>query len=235
MSALRLPAAITSAVLCCISLPSAADVTANLGATSEFIREGISQNRGNITWQAGLNWQHNSGFYTGVWGSGLDRSQDDAHTEADLFAGFYQPLTDGIALDLSAGRYTFHGDNADQQNYDELGARLLLNDSWVLGWRHSPEYLGTNSARRAVELSYTLHTGSFAVEFFGANYRWLDSGEGAGYGDNLTNDYWHFRVGLERTWNQWDYRLTLERTGLGSEYDAGTQIQFGIHRYFSLW
>lgn len=235
MSAKRLPVALFSALIGSTSLPAVADLNANLGLTSEYVREGISQTRGNITWQAGLTWQHNSGVYAGAWGSGLERREDNADAEADIFAGFYQPLSDRLALDVSATRFTFHGDNADEQNYDEFGARLLLDDSWVFGWRHSEEYLGTQSPRRALELSYTLHRGSFAIEFFGANYRWLELGDGAGYGDNKTDDYWHFRIGVERTWNRWDYRLLIERTGLGSEYDAGTQIQFGVHRYFNLW
>ncbi len=240
MSAKRLPVAsvpalFCSALLCSASLPAVAGINANLGLTSEYIREGISQTDGNPTWQTGLTWEHNSGFYLGGWASGLDRRYDKASAEADIFAGFYQPLSDYTALSLTATHFTFYGDNSDEQNYTELGARLLVDDSWVFGWRHSEEYLGTKSPRRALELSYTLHTGSFAIEFFGANYRWLELGDGAGYGDNKTNDYWHFRVGVERTWNRWDYRLLLERTGLGSEYDAGTQIQFGVHRYFNLW
>lgn len=235
MSAKRLPAAsvpalFCSALLCSASLPAAAGLNANLGLTSEFIREGISQTDGAPTWQTGLTWEHNSGFYLGGWASGLDRKYDKARAEADVFAGFYQPLSDNTALSLTATHFTFHGDNSDEQDYSELGARLLVDDSWVFGWRQSDDYLGSDSARRAIEASYTLHTGSFAIEFYGAHYHNLDETANLGY-----NDYLHLRIGLERTWNQWDYRLTLERTNLDDNFDAGTLIQLGVHRYFNLW
>lgn len=231
MSAKCLPAALVSAMLFTASLPAVAGINANLGLTSEFVREGVSQSGGKMTWQSGLTWEHNSGFYLGGWASGLDRKTDSASAEADIFAGFYQPLTDNSAVTITATHFTFHGDNSDDQNYTELGARWLINNSWVFGWRHSPEHLGTDSARRALEASYTLHRGTFAIEFYGAHYRNLDTNADLGYGD-----YLHVRIGLERTWKQWDYRLTLERTNLSkNNFDAGTQIQLGIHRYFNLW
>ncbi len=236
MSAKRLPVAsvpalFCSALLCSASLPAVAGINANLGLTSEYIREGISQTDGTPTWQTGLTWEHNSGFYLGGWASGLDRRYDKASAEADIFAGFYQPLSDYTALSLTATHFTFYGDNSDEQNYTELGAWLLVDDSWVFGWRQSEEYLGTNSDRRALEASYTLQTGTFGIEFYGAHYRNLGDKADMGY-----SDYLHFRIGLERTWNQWDYRLTVERTNLSSSrFDAGTLFQLGIHRYFNLW
>src|SRR5690554_6979649 len=71
-----------------ISTTAFAEINANLGATTEYVREGISQTRGKPTLQAGLTWQHNSGFYLGGWASGMDhRNDDDLNLEADYFAG----------------------------------------------------------------------------------------------------------------------------------------------------
>lgn len=233
-----LPASVLLSSCLCLSLPAAADLDANIGAVSEYVREGISQTRGNLTWQTGLTWQHSSGVYLGGWASGLDRRSDNADFEADAFAGLYLPFSENIAVDLSATHYRFYGDTlAEQQDYNEFGLSLLLDDSWSFGWRHSPDYLGSGKARRALDASYTLHTSSFDIEFYAANYRWLetDASLGHAYSDNGASNYWHFRLGAERSWKQWDYRLTVERTNLGGEYDAGTLIQFGLHRYFNIW
>lgn len=224
-----------------LSLNAQADLNLNLGLTSEYIREGISQTDGNITWQAGATWHHGSGLYLGGWASGLDRNyaraNDHANAEVDGFAGWYISLSKNIAIDMAATHYSFHGDSAvSKQDYNEYGARLLIDDSWSVGWRRAADYLGTDSDRDAIDFNYVLHTSTFDFDFYIANYRWLDADlPGAGYNDSGRDDYWHFRLGVERTWKNWDYRVTLERTNLGKAYDGGTLFQLGIHRYFNIF
>ena len=58
--------------------PFLADVTADLGVTSEFVRDGISQTSGKAAWQAGMTATHNSGFYVGAWGSNVDHGSADS-------------------------------------------------------------------------------------------------------------------------------------------------------------
>lgn len=223
-----------------ISTTALAEINANLGATTEYVREGISQTRGKPTLQAGLTWQHNSGFYLGGWASGMDhRNDDDLNLEADYFAGVYLPINKDIALDLSATRYTFNGDDDKSvryQDYDALSASLLVNDRWSIRWEGSQDYLGTDHSWQSISTSYVFPIRDFNLEFYLGNYHWLnkDVEEGAIYTAGGKSHYWHFRIAAERTWKKWDYRLTIERTNLGKSYDAGTIFQFGVHRYFKL-
>lgn len=219
-----------------ISCASYAELNANLGATTEYMREGISHTGGKPTLQAGLTWQHNSGFYLGGWASGIDhRNADDLKLEGDYFAGVYLPVNKDIAFDLSATRFEFYGDsNAYLQDYTAVSASLLVKDRWSLSWQGSNDYLGTDHSWQSISTSYVFPVKDFNLEFYLGNHHWLnkDVTERAAYSQTGKSHYWHFRIAAERTWNKWDYRLSVERTNLGKDYDAGTSFQFGIHRYF---
>ncbi|MBU2038007.1 MAG: TorF family putative porin [Gammaproteobacteria bacterium] len=236
MSVFR-PLLTASAALTMLAATTAhAELKANLGLTSEYVRDGVSQTGGNAALQGGLTFRHDSGFYTGLWSSGLDRKGDHATYEHDAFAGLYLPLSDGIAMDISATRYTFAGDASIQdQAYSEGTLRLLVDDALTLGWRHSDSYLDSGFAKRSLELGYTIQTDSFSIEFFTAQHRYLEINDDFNFGGGHSDDYWQFRVGVERSYGPYDYRLSIDRTNLSSDYDAGTTLQFSVHRYFNFW
>ncbi|MCD8520989.1 MAG: TorF family putative porin [Saccharospirillaceae bacterium] len=226
----------TAALIILTATSVQAELNANLGLTSEYVRDGISQTRGNAALQGGLTFRHDSGFYTGLWSSALNRKEDHASYEHDAFAGVYLPLSDGIAVDVSATRYTFAGDaDINDQAYSEGTLRLLVDDAMTLGWRHSEAYLDSGFAKRSLELGYTIQTGSFSIELFTAQHRYLEISDDFNFGSGNKDDYWQFRVGVERSYGPYDYRLSIDRTNLSSAYDAGTTLQFSVHRYFGLW
>lgn len=222
-----------------LSFSSYAEINANIGATTEYMREGISLTRGKPTVQAGASWLHNSGFYVGGWASGIDnRDADDLTLEADFFTGVYLPLNKDIAFDFSATHFGFHGDdNAFYQDYNALSASLLVKDRWSFSWQGSNDYLGKDHSWQSISTSLVLPVKDFNLEFYLGNYHWLskDVAEGATYSPSGKSHYWHFRIAAERTWKDWDYRLSVERTNLGGTFDAGTVFQFGLHRYFKVW
>ena len=216
-----------------LSLPAQADFSFDLGIASEYLKDGVSQSQGQPVAQTGFTYLNDSGLYGGVWGSSLDQKGNSAHAEWSGFAGWYLPLTDHLALDAGLTHYRFSGDaRLSDQAYDEGFARLLINDGWTLGLRHSEDYLGSDKPRRSLESAYTLQTSAFSIEFYLAQHRYLEIDENASYGGNR-DDYWHLRLGIERSYNDWDYRLKLERTNLGSGFDAGTAITFSLHRFFN--
>jgi uncharacterized protein (TIGR02001 family) len=236
--ALLKPLFFTPIAACLFSAPALADLDFNAGATSTYVREGISQTRGNPTVQSGLTFKHNTGLYAGVWASGIDRSYDHAYMEADGFAGWYLPFSENYALDLSGAHYRFYGGrSATKQDYSEGALSVLLYDTVKLGYRYSEDYMGLDKPWQAISGSYNLRTQGFDMEFYLANYRFreTDGSIGASYSTGERNDYWHYRIGVERTWNKWDYRLSVERTNLNSNYDAGTLFQFSMRRHFKVW
>ena len=208
----------------------------NLGLVSEYIRDGISQTNGEYAMQAGADYTHNSGLYAGAALYELKHQSSSVNYERDLFAGYYRPLTDNLAIDLALTRYNFHGAaDHDGDSYSEASVRALINDSIALGWRHTHNFMGSTFAKRTSELSWTIPLDSFGLEFYTAQHRYLDIDDDYNFGGGHRDSYWHFRVAVERTWNQYDYRLSIERTNLNRDYDGGTKVQFGIHRYFSLY
>lgn len=225
------------ALLTALALPVQAELTADIGIASEYLRDGISETRGEYAAQGGLTYVHTSGLYGNVWASEVKHPRDSAHSEWDFSAGVSRYLTDTVGLDLSLTRYTLQGDyDVKNHAYTEYAARAYYDDSWVLGWRHSDAYLNSDFAKRSLELSYTLHSGTFDFEFYTAQHRYLEVDKEFNFGDKGRDSYWHFRIGANRTYNQYDYRLTLERTNLpGRGYDAGTTFMFSMHRYFNLF
>ncbi|MCY0966747.1 TorF family putative porin [Parathalassolituus penaei] len=218
------------------SSASLAGGQANIGLVSEYMRDGISYTAGEYAFQAGADYTHSSGLYGGIAASEVKHQYETGHYERDLFAGWYIPLTDDIAVDAGVTRYTFQGDRyGNEKDYSETFARALYNDRLTLGWRQSAKYLGSDFAKRTVEVAYTLPLNTFGIEFYTAQHRYLEVNDDYNFGGNNRSTYWHFRIAGERTYNKYDYRLSLERTNLTSEYDAGTIIQFGIHRYFDLF
>jgi uncharacterized protein (TIGR02001 family) len=225
-----------TAVLTMTAASTHAEINADLGLTSEYVRDGISQSSGNTAIQAGATATSNTGFYGGIWGSQVDRDNDNVEAEFDAFGGLYMPLSGRFAVDLGATRYTFHGDmNRDGDHYNEAFARILFKDALTLGTRYSDAYMGSDYAHRSLELGYTITRGTFSIELFTAQHRYLEIDDDVNYGSKHQDDYWQFRVGVGRTYNKWDYRFALDRTNLGREYDAGTSIQLSLHRYFNIW
>lgn len=223
---------------CATTTFSYADISADIGLTSEFVRDGISQTGGNITWQAGMTATHTSGIYGGVWGSGIDhRNKDDLHSEVDAYGGINFPLYRQWSSDVSLTRFTFHGD-ADRSGdaYNETAMRLLWRNNFMAGYRVGSDYFGSEFNLHTLETAYTFQTTAFSIELYGANHRLDGTDENTNFGGSVrANDYWHYRVGVARTYNHWDYRLTIERTNLGSKFDGGTSFQFSLHRYFNIW
>lgn len=219
------------------SMTAHAGITADAGITSEFVRDGISQTGGNLAWQAGLTATHPLGIYGGLWGSNVNHGSDDSlHSEWDFYGGMNFPIWRRWSGDASITRFTFQGDGElDGTAYTETAARLLWKRNLMLGYRYTDSYFGSNSGQNVYEVSYTFQPNNFSIELHTAWHKLTDANEDMNFGGENTDDYWHFRVGVARTWNHWDYRLTLDRTNLGYDYDAATSFQFSVHRFFTVW
>lgn len=226
-------------LVCSLLIPFSAHagVTADVGLTSEFVRDGISQTRGKIAWQAGATATHNSGLYLGAWGSNVDHGTDDhLHSEWDAYTGINLPLFRRWSADLSLTRFTFHGDeDLEGTAYTESAVRLLWARNFTAGYRQGYHYMGSDYDLNTTELAYTFQTSAFSIELYVANHALTGSDEDTNFGGENTDDYWHFRTSVARTYNHWDYRLSADRTNLGSDFDAGTILQFSLHRYFNIW
>jgi uncharacterized protein (TIGR02001 family) len=108
--------------------------SANVAMTTDYRFRGISQNDEDFAIQGGFDYEHQSGFYAGVWGSNVDfqiQTVDDASAELDIYAGFGGDISDtGIGYDVGILRYEYP--NADSSlNYEFTEVYGSLSYSWT--------------------------------------------------------------------------------------------------------
>lgn len=103
-----------------VSSVSAAEITANVGATSDYIWRGMTQNDGGTSLSGGLDVDFGNGFYAGTWigdtaaaDLGADPSATDYGTqEVDFYAG-YAGEAGSISYDVGYIAYTYPSSQSD--------------------------------------------------------------------------------------------------------------------------
>ena len=116
------------AVIACLGALSPvaqADVSANVGVTSNYVFRGFSQTNGNPAIQGGIDYIHASGFYAGAWASQVDcpPTSDCAGVGGtnndclvvDTYAGLATELKGGYLIDLGIIQYYYTDSNKKTQ------------------------------------------------------------------------------------------------------------------------
>jgi uncharacterized protein (TIGR02001 family) len=84
------------------------EITISGGATvvSDYRFRGVSYSAEEATVQGTVTVSHKSGFYVGVWGSGLDQGVSYGGSEIDIYAGWGGSVA-GLTVDVNATQYTY--------------------------------------------------------------------------------------------------------------------------------
>lgn len=82
-----------------------AEVSTNLGVSSNYLFRGVTQTDNSTAVQGGLDYEHASGLYAGVWGSNVDFG-DGTSYELDLYAG-YAGAINNIGYDVGYIYYAY--------------------------------------------------------------------------------------------------------------------------------
>ena len=122
-------------------------------------------------------------------------------TEADGFAGWYLPFSENYAVDLSGTHYRFTvAFLPPKQDYSEGALSVLLYDTVKLGYRYSEDYMGLDKPGRPSAAATTC-----ALRALIWNFIWPIivsvkpmAASVLPYSAGERNDYWHFRIGVER-------------------------------------
>lgn len=85
-----------------------AEVTGNLGLTSDYRFRGVSQTQNAPAVQGGIDFNHKSGFYVGNWNSSVSSQMytNGAGVESDLYAGFKKDFL-GFTIDVGSYNYFY--------------------------------------------------------------------------------------------------------------------------------
>jgi uncharacterized protein (TIGR02001 family) len=96
------------------------NLTTNFGVVSDYYARGVSQTWHKPTVQGGIDVTHSSGFYAGVFGSGVSpNTYPDANTEIDVYAGYNGEIKAVKGLGYTAGLigYLYPGGSWDKFSY----------------------------------------------------------------------------------------------------------------------
>lgn len=106
-----------------MSAQSMAEVSMNIGATSNYIWRGVTQTDDAAAISGGVDWSSDIGIYLGAWASNVDFGPDTSPYELDLYGGYAGEVGD-FGYDIGLIYYTYDSD--DDANFLELG----LSGSW---------------------------------------------------------------------------------------------------------
>jgi uncharacterized protein (TIGR02001 family) len=108
-----------------LSAPVLAEVSMNIGATSNYIWRGVTQTDDAAAISGGLDWSGATGLYAGTWVSNVDFGPGTSAYELDLYGGYAGEAGD-FGYDIGLIYYTYDSD--DDANFLELG----LSGSWKM-------------------------------------------------------------------------------------------------------
>ena len=146
-----------------IAVPSFAGVSANVAFASDYIWRGMTQTGSDPALSGGFDFESESGFYAGIWGSNVSFSEG-AGSELDTYFGYGFSLGE-VGVDISYVDFGYPGDSG--LDFQEIGVALSYGDFGV-GY-----YSGQDGAPDYMDLSYSM--GDFSVSYgdydtYGTNF-----------------------------------------------------------------
>lgn len=112
-----------SVALLGMSAQTFAEVSMNVGVTSNYIWRGVTQTNDAAAVSGGVDWSGESGLYAGAWASNVDFGPGTSPYELDLYGGYAGEISD-FGYDVGLIYYTYDGD--DDANFLEAA----LSGSW---------------------------------------------------------------------------------------------------------
>jgi len=107
--------------------------TANIGLTSDYVFNGISQNFRNPALQGGFDYAHSSGLYFGTWASNISGNQyTNASMEWDVYGGYNGKVSDDLGYNIGLMEVFYPGGKTNPagptRKWDT--SELLLGGTW---------------------------------------------------------------------------------------------------------
>ncbi len=172
-------------------------LSANVGATSNYIWRGLEQTSGNAAVFGGIDYTQSSGFYLGTWASNVDFG-DSTTYELDLYAGWSGEIN-GFNLGIGYIHYAYPDSNPDLDfsevllsfgfsNYT-IGYATIASGEGVSAGDDSYISFDANFELKQ-DLAINFHVGHGTDEFY-AGESYLD------YGISLSKN--EFTFGLSNT------------------------------------
>ncbi|AAZ25068.1 TorF family putative porin [Colwellia psychrerythraea] len=199
--------ALTSALIAGSLVASSAfaveGLSANVGATSNYLWRGVTQTDDAAAISGGIDYAHESGFYAGTWASNVDFG-DDASAELDFYLGFGGELGQGFGYDVGYIYYAYpdsaQTDSTNEYDFGEVygslsysyfsvSANYGVNNDDGAEWADSALYISADAEIEVAEgLTLALHIGDYS---FDDDYK---SDDYSDYGVSLSKGGFTFAV-----------------------------------------
>jgi uncharacterized protein (TIGR02001 family) len=181
------------------------DITASVAITSDYVFRGVSQSQEEAALQAGLNVEHESGFYGGIWGSSVDftadgtlpADEDGANAEIDVYFGYGFDFSDNWAGDVQVVRYIYPGtEDGVHYDYNEFIGAVTWNELITATVGYSVDVFNTEEDGIWVGLSASHELPWWGLSVSGevGNY---DISEGNDDGSDFS--YMNYGLGLSKS------------------------------------
>ena len=133
------------------------NLTTNFGVVSNYYARGISQTWHKPTVQGGIDLTHSSGFYAGLFGSGVSpNTYPDANTEIDVYAGYNGEISAVKGLGYTAGLIGYLYPGGSWKKYDNADGDPALNPNNGGKWNTYEANFGLSYEWISAKASMTL-------------------------------------------------------------------------------
>jgi uncharacterized protein (TIGR02001 family) len=212
---------LVAAVLSAVNVGAFADVSFNVGVTSDYRFRGISQSGKGAAVSGGVDFSDKSGLYLGTWASTIDfdagpGADPDANAELDLYGG-YKFKAGAIDWDVGAIYYGYPGSDGDFE---------LPFTEVYLGGTYGPisvKYSYTNDFTGLTDgaASYLGVSGTFDL---GGGYS-LGMSLGESFGDGIKetlnngdDSYIDYKIGVSKEFGGFGFNLSYVGTNIDPEW-----------------
>jgi len=219
MSTLAIAGLMTASPMAISTAAAEWSASGNVALTSNYVFRGVSQTDNAATVQGGFDLEHSSGFYAGVWASGVDSGfYSGAEAEFDLYAGFGGEFSNGLGYDIGYLAYRYPDTTFNDNNTEEVYGSLSYDfgpAAVSVGLAYSSDWFGTDEA------TYT----TVGVDIPLPNDFGLSLHYGSEDFDNL-DDYDDWKIGLSKSWKGFDFALDYTDTDVDD--DVGQNPVTGV-------
>jgi len=214
-----------------ISPSIAAEVSAIVTVSSEYIYRGQAISDHNPALSAGIDYEHESGWFAGAWASTIDLDSPFGHRdlEVDYYGGYHYRNDGRLELAASVIRYTYPGQTGSHDyDHNEYLVAVTLDERHTLEFGYTADVYGLERSARHWELRSEWPTAS----------AWIVGG-GVGLNDlrNVgSTRYLHWDLGASTrfAWLTVDLRYyDNEMPGGGfGRWSAGSRVVLSLSRAF---
>ena len=217
-----------AAAVATVSLPALAEISGNVALTTDYRFRGWSQTTSDPAVQGGFDYNHDSGFYVGTWGSNVEFA---GSLELDYYAGFANDINDSIGYDVGVIYYDYPGGDlggVDPEFWEVYGG--LSGDLGPVSLSgtisYSDDYFGETGKAWYYDLgaSYGLPYDISLNAHFG--YQTIDDGsiKDDGFFSSDEDDYKDWSIGVTKTMWDLDFDLSYIDTNLSDSDCFGNNV-----------